>query len=341
MMNNGNWKSLAVVAALALGVGCGDDDSGGGDTVTCDNIADGTCPAGCSADPDCADTDMGPVVVDYPENLPEASLGMGASGQMAETTSPADFTCSGTRTAPTGGAPKEFTIEIREFVSDMPFEGLCVQFFDDNMVDLGATCDGLMTDAAGNITVTAPAGGWYAYRLFPRDGDAPANTIVDTLQINEEVPAGDTTAGNSVSAGTLGLIPSVLGLNRQDGTALVAGTAQDCNGAPVYGGIVRMYTTDGTLLEETATANSPKYRYFNGSSFPDGRQKWTHVDGLYAAANIPSPAAGAQVLVEVSGLRDGVYQVIGCEQVPILPNAVSIVNVGPLRADGPSCPGME
>jgi len=50
--------SLGVLGALLVVGGCSDDDS----TPTCDNAADGTCPAGCPMDPDCADVDAGPPV---------------------------------------------------------------------------------------------------------------------------------------------------------------------------------------------------------------------------------------------------------------------------------------
>lgn len=336
-----NWMSFAVVAALALGVGCGDDDT---DTTTCDNAADGTCPAGCPSDPDCAGTDMGPPDdMIRPDGLPPASLGEGGVGGItADTTSPADFSCINTRTAPAGGDDTTFSLEIREFNSGMAFEGLDVCFFPDNNVDL-STCTGQMvtTDASGNVSVTGPEGGWYAYRVFPSEMGSASTNIQDSVQINEPVPAGGSAAGNSVSEGTLGLIPVVLGFAAADDTALIAGTVQDCAEEPVYGAVVRMYDESGTMIQETPANTTPKYRYFNGDNFPSADQPWTHVDGLFAAANIPVASGGATITVEIWGERDGEFQVIGCEDVPALPNAISIVNVGPLRSDGPTCPGQS
>lgn len=335
-----NWMSFAVVAALALGVGCGDDD---GDGTTCDLAEDGVCPPGCPTDPDCVGMDMGGGGNPFePPGLPPASLGEGGvGGPTADTTSPADLDCLGTATAPTGGEETTFSLQIREFNSGMAFEGLDVCFFPDNEVSLSG-CTGQMatTDGSGNVSVMAPEGGWYAYRVFANDlGGGSSSNIQDSIQVNEVVPSGDSAEGNSVSEGTLGLIPAVLGLSRADNTALVAGTVQDCAGEPLYGAVVRMY--DGTtLLEETEETVTPKYRYFNGESFPSASNQWTHVDGLYAAANIPAAEGGSTITVEVWGEVDGEFQVIGCEEVPALPDAISIVNVGPLRADGPTCPGQ-
>ena len=312
-----NWMSFAVVAALALGVGCGDDDT---DTMTGD-MGTGVTP---------------------PEGLPSASLGEGGvGGTTAATTSPADFSCLGTGTAPTGGADHEFSLQVREFNSDMAFEGLRVCFFADNNVSLsGCTGQDVMTDASGNATVTGQEGGWYAYRIFPNEMGSASTNIQDSIQINELTPTGDSAGGSSVSEGTLGLIPAVLGFSAADDTALIAGTFQECAGEPVYGGVTRMYDEAGNMFVEQGARTAPKYRYFNGDNFPSADQPWTHVDGLYASANIPVAAGGATVTVEIWGEMDGTFQVLGCENVPALPNAISIVNVGPRRADGPTCPGQ-
>jgi len=319
-----NWMTTAVMAALALGVGCGDDDST--DTTT-----------------DTTTMDMGGEMPSIrPDGLPPASLGEGGvGGTTAMTTTPADFSCLGTRTAPTGGADHEFSLQIREFNSDMAFEGLRVCFFPDNNVSLsGCTGQDVLTDASGNATVTGREGGWYAYRVFPSEMGSASTNIQDSIQINELTPTGDTADGSSISEGTLGLIPAVLGFSAAADTALVAGIVEDCAGAPVYGSVVRMYDEAGNMFVEQGARTAPKYRYFNGDSFPSADQPWTHVDGLYAAANIPVAAGGATVTVEVWGEIEGTFQVIGCETVPALPNAISIVNVGPRRADGPTCPGQ-
>ena len=322
---------LALVSALAMGVGCGDDDGDSTDSTMTDM---GDTTGDMTVDP-------GGYPGTVPDGLPTASLGEGVSGNMAESTSPANFECLGTRTAPEGGADSTFTLEVREFVNSAAVEGLCVKFFPDNMVDLSADCDpgtDLVTDAMGNVQVTAPEGGWYAYRIFPNAGLEYA----DAIQVNEAAPAeGGTATANSVSNSTLTLVPGVLGVMAAPATSLVAGTVVDCDGEPVYGAVLAVYDEAGNYIAEGGPSNAPKYRFFDGDSFPSPSQRYTHIDGLFGGVNMTVAAGGENFIVEAWVDRGEGLEVFGCEQVPAAPDAISIVNIGPLRADGPACPGLN
>jgi len=104
------------------------------------------------------------------------------------------------------------------------------------------------------------------------------------------------------------------------------------------------YDDMSKLWQTFKTNPEPHYRYFDGDDFPFAGQEWSHVDGLYAAANIPvtQDAAGEDegVLIRVVGrtTAGGPLQVIGCEPIPLHPDTASIMNVVPLRSDGPTCP---
>ncbi|MCB9598891.1 MAG: hypothetical protein H6721_20970 [Sandaracinus sp.] len=338
-------KRIFLGALLALAVGaCGDDD---GTTPGVD--AGGVDGGGEEVDSGTPDVDAGPML-----DQPSLQLGDGADptdptgvGIDPASAEPADYACFGMRTEPTSdGAPTEFTLQVREFRTDEVIEGLCVRFYDDNAPVVGDTCDpesDLVTDVMGNVTVTAPAGGWYAYRVFPKMGPSPALTIDGSVQINEAAPTSSSSVeGNSISAATLNLIPTVLGFRRAAGTAIVAGTVFDCNEDPVYGATIRVYREDGTLIAEGSANNDPHYRYFDGDDFPSAEQPWSHTDGLFAVANIPVGADGEFVFVEAWGKRaDGELEVVSCERMPVFGSTISIINMQPLRSDAPACPGLS
>lgn len=303
---------VAIAGALAIGVGCG---GGGGDPDAGGGGGDG-----------------GEV-----SNLPVLSTG---TMSMPATGSP-DYACLGSATQPTAGAAVDTTLELRDFESDAPVSNTRVWLFRDNAI--GEACDApvcteLMTDASGNATVSLPADGWYAYRVFPRMGPTAAMTVIDSIQYNEPAPptAGRAVTANSVSQGTLNLIPAVLGILRAPGTALLAGRVEDCGETPVYGAEVRVY--DGaTRIAEGPLANDPHYRYFNGDSFPSDSGEHTHADGLYVGVQIPVPASpDARLRIEAWGRlaeSDAQPRRIGCEAVRVLADAVTIVNIGPERSD--------
>ena len=337
-------KRIFLGALLALAIGaCGDDDGPGTDSGT-------PVDSGPRPDGETPPVDGGPPPVDQPLLQlgggadPTDPTGIGIDPASAE---PADYACFGTRTTPDdSGADQEFTLEVKEFRTDEVIGGLCVKFYPDNTPVVGDTCDpdtDLVTDAMGRVTVTAPGGAWYAYRVFPKMGPSPSLTIDGSVQINETAPTTATSVeGNSISAATLNLIPTVLGFRRAAGTAIVAGTVFDCNESAVYGGTIRIYREDGTPISEGTRNDDPHYRYFNGDDFPSAEQPWSHVDGIFAVANIPVGSDGEFVFVEAWGKRtaDGPVEIISCELMPVFGSTISIINLQPLRADATGCPGL-
>ncbi len=329
------WKILLVAGlGAALAVGCGDDSS----------VADsGTPDSGGGVDG--GGTDAGPVMVDLPPLQtgvvnPDDSNGIDPTTAMA-----ADFSCVGTNTAPVGGADVDFNLVMKEFNDGNTFEGLHVKFWADNLPDntpWDAATD-FSTDVDGKIAVTAPGGGWYAYRVFAQDGPTPSLEIVGSLQTSEPAPTSPRDReGNSVSRATLNLIPTVFGFRQRSGTALIAGRVEDCAGNKAFGANVQVVRADGTLVMEGDTNPEPHYRYFDGDDFPFAGQEWTHVDGLFAAANIPVTGDSEDVFMRVIGRRTAgaPLEVVGCEPIPLHPDTASIINIVPLRSDGPTCPAL-
>lgn len=281
-------------------------------------------------------TDSGPMMVD---------LDPVGTGEVGMPLMAADFSCLGSATAPAGGTDQTFTVTAEDFFSGEIVEGLTVHFFPDNVVTEGCTgtCQTLTTDASGQASVTAPGGGWYAYRI--QAGEATHMSLpesyVTAVQINEEAPtdAGNETL-NAVRQSTITTLTSVLLINQQVGTSIVTGLLYDCNGDAVANARVRVFA-GGEEVTFGRASTGPKSFYFNGESFPNATQSETNVDGLYGAGNIAIPGDG-QLRIELWGVLEegGEMQMLGCETADAVADGITIVNVGPTRSDGPSgCSG--
>ncbi len=286
-------------------------------------------------------TDGGGTIM-FPADLPALSRGTMGMPMMTA----ADYSsCAASAAAPTPGAEIDIDFHLKYFGGEDGAPGATVWFYQDNVVRdscEAGSCQELTTSDTGHAMVRALAGGWYAYRVFPRS-DLPTSALrfAGSIQYNEPAAstAGATVEGNAVSEQTLSLIPAVLGFPRQRGTALMAGTVIDCTGEVVYGAIIVAFAPDGTPIVEGPLNPDPHFRYFDGDSTPSGESRWSHADGLFAAVNIPIPSDPSQpVRLEAWG-RDsagGPVRRLGCEAGRVLEDTVTILNVGPLRSDYPA-----
>jgi hypothetical protein len=346
------WMKLMIVGALsgAALVGCGDDD----DTPPPPPAPDGgMMGTGVRSTIFYIDPDTGARTELATPDINADVASAPGSGTAA------DRSCSG---AATNIRPVETTpdvavaMTVKDFESDNPVDNVVVQFYRNNELpppmggtfsctDSGFPCQMGTSDAAGVVPAVMDAGeSWYAYFIKGRTGPTPASTPVDTAQYNEA--AGASVTGNSVAQSTLNIIPTVLGLTRQSGTAIVAGTVYDCADEPVRGLVVRMFKEDGdnttatgdTFIPDSGTRTGPGFRYFDGDGFPAGDQPYSNVDGLYAAANLP---VDAPVRVEAwynAGTASAPDpQLWGCERIRVFPNGVTIVNIRPTRSDITGC----
>lgn len=310
------WRRRLVCVVLAFGTGCG----GGNRTME--------------------DRDAGGGGVDFPADLPATSRGT----MLVPDEEPANWGCLGSATEPARGADIDVTMNLVYFGEGGPARNVRVWFFPDNVVrdscEPGLCQEQTTSTDDGTATFRTQANGWYAYRVFARMGPTSATTVVDSLQYNEPAPASPgTIEGNAVPRSTTDLIPAVLGFPRAAGTALMAGKVLDCDQRDVYGAVVRFYAPDGSVIQEGPRQEDPHLpRYFNGDNVPDGFAQWTHADGLYAAVNVPVPSdPTARIRVEAWGrTEEGAAPVrLGCEAIRVFADAVSIVNIGPLRNDYP------
>lgn len=298
----GNLKILACAMACAGGVslvGCGDDGMMTGDDA-------GTTP-----------TDSGSGM--------EIPVAVG------------DFTCVGTRTAPAGGADATFGAHVYDFQNgeSSNVADIGVQIFPDNTVtaDCTGSCQDLMTDSSGNISgVTAPAGGWFAYRVEAGTGSG-GTTPVLTIGYNRVAPAsGGTIQLPSVSSMTIGFIPSLYRRMRLPGTAIVSGSVTDCAGDEVENAVLRI-SRGGTQLVQGPNPTDFFIGYFNGSGLPSASRMYTNTDGIYAAANVEASAEPIRVELWARTEEGGDLRPIACEEIEVFADAVTIISVGPLRSD--------
>ncbi len=258
-----------------------------------------------------------------------------------------DYSCRAARPLPTPGEPVDVVFQLRDFQDDFEVDATDVWLFSNNVI--ADTCDppdcqAFTTDAMGNATVTLPANGWYAYRVLPHDGLSRMTTVFSVFQYNEPAPAqpGMAVTGNSVSGSTIDLIPALLGISRTEGLAVVAGRVEDCSEHYVENVVLRLYDPDGNYVASTPTG--PFYHYFNGDpndNLPAQDEPDTNTDGLYVIVEVPVDSDRPYRL-EAWGNLDGELTLLGCEAARIFPDAVTILNMTPVRSDAPAgCPPAE
>lgn len=261
------------------------------------------------------------------------------TGRMLSSLSPADFSCRGSRTAPAGsGAPIAYTGVVRDYFNGELVAGLDLHFFANDLptAACGSGCLARTTDAAGTVALSDVAGSWSADRVLagtysvlgsPRD-------YVEVLQYHVTTPAaGGSVELAAVQRSTLNTIITLLGVMASLGDATLIGTLVDCTEAPIANAQVRLFDASGEIPLGTGRSG-PRGFYFNGSAFPAAAQRATHIDGLFGATNVP---AGSRLRVELWGsLAGGPAELLGCEAVEGIPDGMTLIDVGPRRADGPS-----
>lgn len=326
------WTSLASkgLGAAALGLACaaaGCGGSGGGTDAAVG--VDAFSMPGSDAG--------GGLAIDLP---------IATTGEMGDGVP--DWTCRGSRTAPTAGAAIDVGFRLAVFGQDgQVARQTRVWFFPDNVIQdsCGSGCQELTTGDDGRFSpVMVNAGSWYAYRVFENTrGGTAATRYTDSVQYNEVAPtsAGGEIEGNAVAFSTIELIPLSLGLEREVGTTILAGRVQDCAGTDVGGAVVRAFRGDGSEIVDAGleTSIGPHYRYFRrigDDSNPSNEQPYTNYEGLYASINMPVEAG--LIRVEAWGRRDGdaMPVLLGCEGIRTLADGVSIINIQPLRNDYPA-----
>lgn len=310
----------------------GPPDAGAGDAGTDAGGMDAGIDAGTDAGVDAGPFDAGP----FDAGPPSPAIGTGTSlGALM----PADIACRGVRAAPAGaGGAIAYDGTLIDFFNGDPVSGLVIHHFADD--EPTATCGpGCLTDtsdASGTVALRDLAGSWSADRVLGGTGfqaGAPRE-YVPLLEYHVPTPAvGGSVDLSAVQRSTLNTIITLLGVSAAPGQATVMGELTDCAGDPIANARVRIFDASGEVPLGTGRSG-PRAFYFNGDGFPSAAQRQTHVDGLYGATNVPP---GARLRVELWGSPSGgPPELLGCEAIEGIADGLTLVDVGPRRADGPS-----
>lgn len=151
-----------------------------------------------------------------------------------------DLSCLDAWTQPErNGAASHFTLWTGDFRTNEMIPNVPFQYYPDNAVPQDASCEGTcvttMLGADSRLTLDGPTGAWFSYLVPPQDCStptacgAPSTIPILTVQYNIPTPAdGVLHPARAVTLATLNLIPAVLGVTRQSGTGIIAGTFYDC-----------------------------------------------------------------------------------------------------------------
>lgn len=203
------------------------------------------------------------------------------------------------------------------------------------------SCQDLRSDDAGEVAgVIGQAGGWLAYRIEPGTAGGGSSPVL-TIGHHRVTPAtGGLLELASVSAMTIGFIPSLYRRMRLPGTAIVMGTIVDCAGDAVEHAILRVYR--GSQLFTPGPASTDFFvGYVDFSRRLHPPYGSTGPSGFYAAGNIEPEVDPLRFEVWARTEDGGELRAIGCEEALAFPDAVTQVAIGPLRSDYASGSGCS
>jgi hypothetical protein len=230
-----------------------------------------------------------------------------------------------------------FNGEVHDFQTEDEVPDSTVKFWLGD--DINATPDDEQTaDSNGAFTTILPTCTPIAYGTFtPADWEE----TVDTYEVHQIYPykeeGGYGEWVNSVSQATSKIIPSVIGIQWDTSTGIIAGTAFDCEDGTE--GETKYYGNAQVILHD-AEGNIPQTAdvfYFDDYDLPTSKDKQADVNplnGLWVAVNIP---VGTWI-VEMRGYNGSDYDLLGSTVLEIKAGSVNISNIYAGHGDGISYP---
>jgi hypothetical protein len=186
-------------------------------------------------------------------------------------------------------------------------------------------------DGAYQLTLPAGSGPRWGFKLT-------ADNFLDTFLLNQYFDPNDTEQSltiNGISEGIASALPAIIGINRTEGTGVLAGALRDCQDREVSYVIATVSSTSGTPdhLEGAQT-----YYLDTGSELPVRHDQLAHTDtiGTFAVLELPV-AATAYIQVwgftedsQVGQGADGLQLLAELES-PVLGDNVITGSIEPLR----------
>lgn len=223
--------------------------------------------------------------------------------------------------------------EVRDFQEEEPVPDATVKFWFGD--DISASVDVEETaDSNGAFSTTVPVCQPIGYGTFtPPEWEE----TVDTYEVHQIFGYEDDGVAdewiNSVSRATANIIPAVIGVEWDETTGIIAGTAYDCatgvEEEPEFFGHAQMFVHDGNGTPPDATT----VYYFSDSDLPVANESQADVNpnnGLWVAVNVP---VGTWT-VEMWGYSGTEYVNLGSTILTIKSGSVNISNIFAGRTDG-------
>ncbi len=322
-MRSTHWflASMVALSGVAL-AGCPSPEPTASDAGPTPGTDTGPTP-GTDAGPT-PGTDAGP------RTLPALLI-----GEDMATSHPPSYGCRGENTAPTAGAPVSGTVTFSALaLSSYPVVGGSAQLFPGATVR--ASCDGDCvagtTNALGQLEATMPGGGWFGYRLAATGGAKPTVAVLGHFYAWPSTAGGNVTV-TAISETVASVLTEQIERELSSATSAVSGSVRDCNGEEVANAEIHFYRGDAEIISEPdGGVTSPRITGLSAGAIPaPTRDGLTGFGGRFAGLVSP----GAPIRIEAWGsIEAGTEPVLlGCEEVVVEANTVTVAVVPALRTD--------
>jgi hypothetical protein len=219
---------------------------------------------------------------------------------------------------------------IEKFGADGVQDGVTVEVFaGTNFQTILDTTDA-PTDINGGYSLTVPMGhARYGFRMT-------GSEIMDTFLLNQYFEPANATQTRNISVVTTGIaaaLPALVGIQRTEGTGVLAGAMRDCDGREVSFAVATVSSTAGAAdhLEGAQT-----YYIDAGAGLPVRHDQLIHTDdnGLFAVFELPVTAtAYIQIwgFIDDADLADGEMTLLAELASPVVADTVITGSIDPLR----------